>query len=142
MLTLAENHARRLGHGPVEPEHVLLGLSEEGQGVAAHVFQCLGADFDCLQREVERLAPPRPTDAGKPIMLSDAAGRLLISAIEELGPLGHQYIGTEHLALAISRVSSGVIPAVLVALGVSPAAIRRETYGLLGHLELAAREAE
>jgi hypothetical protein len=48
-------------------------------------------------------------------------------------PLRHNYVGTEHLVLAVAQVGEGLVPAVLARLGVATAAIRRLVYKILGH---------
>ncbi len=44
------DEVRRLGHGRVGTEHILLGLAREGQGVAAGILDRLGIDLEQLQR--------------------------------------------------------------------------------------------
>src|SRR5262245_990329 len=56
---------------------------------------------------------------------------LLAIAKEELAPLGHRYVGTEHLLLAITRCSTGQGVAVLASAGVAPAKLREQVYCLL-----------
>ncbi|HHY47436.1 MAG TPA: ATP-dependent Clp protease ATP-binding subunit [Firmicutes bacterium] len=70
VLELAMDEARRLGHGYIGTEHILLGLIREGEGVAAQVLLNLGADLDKVRKEVISLlgATPAPgmAAAGKP----------------------------------------------------------------------------
>ena len=49
-LALAVDEVRRLGHGRVGTEHILLGLAREGQGVAAGILDRLGIDLEQLQQ--------------------------------------------------------------------------------------------
>jgi ATP-dependent Clp protease ATP-binding subunit ClpA len=49
--------ARRMGHNYVGTQHLLLGLILEGEGIAAHVLQDLGATTDAVRAEIERLLP-------------------------------------------------------------------------------------
>ncbi len=53
VLMLAEKEARRLGHNYIGTEHLLLGLIQEGQGVAAQVLQSLGIGLEKVRQEVE-----------------------------------------------------------------------------------------
>lgn len=52
LLELSVIEARNLGHNFVGPEHMLLGILSEGEGVAVAVLQNLGIDFDRLRDEV------------------------------------------------------------------------------------------
>src|SRR5258708_2214805 len=55
VLEIAFEEARRMGHNYVGTEHLLLGLHREGEGIAAHVLEDLGATLDKVQAEIERL---------------------------------------------------------------------------------------
>jgi ClpA/ClpB-like protein len=55
VIELSFNEARRLGHDYVGTEHLLLGLLLEGEGIAAHVLEDLGATLAKVRAEIERL---------------------------------------------------------------------------------------
>src|SRR6266851_3931222 len=55
VIEISFEEARRLGHNYVGSEHLLLGLLSEGEGIAAHVLQDLGANLDKVRAEIERL---------------------------------------------------------------------------------------
>ena len=55
VLELALDESRRLKHNYVGPEHLLLGLICEGEGVAARVLQAMGADLERMRSQVVRL---------------------------------------------------------------------------------------
>jgi ATP-dependent Clp protease ATP-binding subunit ClpC len=55
VLELALQESRALGHNYIGTEHILLGLIQEGDGVAAHVLSELGADLDGVREQVIRL---------------------------------------------------------------------------------------
>jgi ATP-dependent Clp protease ATP-binding subunit ClpC len=48
----ARDEARQLRHGYIGTEHLLLGLIEEGDGLAGQVLLALGADLDTARRRV------------------------------------------------------------------------------------------
>jgi ATP-dependent Clp protease ATP-binding subunit ClpC len=52
LLELSMVEARNLGHNHVSPEHMLLAIIREGEGVAAGALQALGVDFSKLAREI------------------------------------------------------------------------------------------
>ena len=58
VMQLANRHAWRLQHEYVGTEHMLLGLLEEGGGVAAKVFAALGIDPARLTQDIEQLVRP------------------------------------------------------------------------------------
>jgi hypothetical protein len=55
VIELAIDEARRLGHGYIGTEHLLLGLVREGEGIAAGVLESLGVSLDRTRTEVIRL---------------------------------------------------------------------------------------
>src|SRR5579884_1409075 len=55
VIELAVDEARRMNHPSIGTEHLLLGLLEEGQGIAAGVLQSLGLNLDKVRRETLRL---------------------------------------------------------------------------------------
>ncbi len=59
VMHLAHQEAHRFNHEYIGTEHLLLGLIEEGSGVAAYVIKDLGVDLDKIRLDVERLILPR-----------------------------------------------------------------------------------
>ena len=58
VLELSLREALRLGHPYIGPEHILLGLLTEGQGVAVEVLRVLGAPPERVRAQVLELVPP------------------------------------------------------------------------------------
>jgi len=52
VIELAIDESRTLGHGYIGPEHLLLGLVREGEGIAAGVLESLGVNLDRVRHEV------------------------------------------------------------------------------------------
>ena len=76
-LTLAQDEAKRLGHGVIGTEHLLLGLLREGQGTAAKVLTRMGVDLDQMRQMVEEaMGPERPMSAAS-LQLGGATKRVL-----------------------------------------------------------------
>jgi ATP-dependent Clp protease ATP-binding subunit ClpC len=103
-MTLAKEEVERLNHDYLGTEHILMGLLKEGTGVAAHVLKHLGADMDKLRTEIERLAPPSSevVTVGEP-PFTPTAKKTLQFAFEEAKAMSVEYVGTEHLLLALLR---------------------------------------
>lgn len=129
VMFLAESQAKQWGLEAVEPEHVLLGLAQEGTGVAANVLKSLGADY---KRLVETSALPWREPAAN-VYWSMATDQLIESAMEEARHLGHNYIGTEHLLLAVCRLTEGNALHLLAQCGIQQAEVRLEVLNLLGY---------
>lgn len=63
VLELALRYALSLGHNYVGPEHILLGLLHEKEGVAPHIFATLGIQASRVEEIVKRRLQERPTAA-------------------------------------------------------------------------------
>lgn len=134
VLALAQDEARRLNHSNVGPEHLLLGLAREGDGVAAKVLAHAGVSLDATRHAVESIlgrgvrvltAEPQP---------SVQTRQAIVRAADEAERLGHRYIGTEHLLLALARERDGIAAGalgVLGVLGVDLAGLRTRTVQML-----------
>jgi ATP-dependent Clp protease ATP-binding subunit ClpC len=131
VLTIAGEFARDSRSSTVEAEHLLFALAAEGRGVAAHTLRSMGVDALAIRACLERLSPASCGEVSRPEVGID---QLLRWAQEELKPLGHSYIGTEHLLLALTHVSSGRCSAAMAALRLAPRQIREEVYSILGYV--------
>jgi ATP-dependent Clp protease ATP-binding subunit ClpC len=128
-MTMAWLQAKRLGHATVEPEHVLLGLAEERDGVAGNVLKNLGASY----KRLEEFATPSSPNPINVAPWSEAIHHLIEAALEEAYHLNHNYIGTEHLLLAVCRLTDGSAQHLLAQCGMQQADVRLEVLNILGH---------
>jgi ATP-dependent Clp protease ATP-binding subunit ClpC len=126
VLSLAHEEAERLRQPYINTEHLLLGLILEEGGVAGRALRDLGLDSDRVREVVEHLSGYGLQESGI-IELSTGAQQILEFAIEDARTLGHQFIGTEHLLLGLTRVTEGMALEVLKKLGVTPEQVRRQT---------------
>src|SRR5580704_4348146 len=127
VIKLAKKEAQRLNHNYLGTEHVLLGLLKLGQGIAVNVLRNFNLDYDIIRAEVERLVGfgPEIQVYGDPA-LTGKVKKAFEFANEEAAALNHNYVGTEHLLLALLRQSDGVAAQVLENLNVNLKDIRRE----------------
>ncbi len=127
VLSLAQEEAERLQHSYIGTEHLLLGLLREEGGVAGRVLRRLGLDQKKIEVLVERKTRSGQRAPFSKLDLSPGTKKVLELAVEEARRLGHHYIGTEHLLLALARHNEGVAVDVLKALSISPEEIRKQT---------------
>lgn len=106
-LAQAEEEARRLNGSSVQPEHIFLGLVGQHEGVAGSVLAHLGVTLDAARQKVESLAPAADRPArSRGIGFSRGAKRVLVLALAEARRLRHNYIGTEHMLLALFQLDN------------------------------------
>jgi ATP-dependent Clp protease ATP-binding subunit ClpA len=128
---LAQEQARLLDHNYVGTEHLLLGLLDEGEGVAAKALASLGISLEAVRAQVEELiGHGHSTPAGHIPFTPRAKKALALSLREALG-LGHNYVGTEHLLLGLAREGEGVAAELLVGFGAGHARLRDQVLQVL-----------
>ena len=114
---LAQAAASELGHNYVGSEHILLGLSREGGGVAAKILREAGLDsqliYDLIVKNIGRGARYEAPLQG----LTPNAKHIVETAVMEANRLGHGYVSTEHLLLGILREYDSVAARLIMATG-------------------------
>jgi ATP-dependent Clp protease ATP-binding subunit ClpC len=131
VVVLAAEEARGLNHDHIGTEHLLLGLIDEGNGIAARTLASLGISPDAVR---ERLQPGLQTGRqplSGHIPFSNPAKKALDLSLSESLQMGHDYIGTEHLLLGLLAERDGLASRVLVELGADHGRVRDEVVRLL-----------
>lgn len=116
----AQEEGQRLGHTAIGTEHLLLGIIA-GEGAAAEVLANLGVSLERAREAVLTLYAPTEAQTTE---LTPLAKRTIELAFEEARAINHNYIGTEHLLLAITRLHESVAFLALEKLGVEISQIR------------------
>jgi ATP-dependent Clp protease ATP-binding subunit ClpC len=132
-LDLAQAAARRHGHPDVGPEHVLLGVLDEGTNLALKVLLALDVEPDDLHQElVASLAEAGTGPAsGGDLPLTPLAKEALEATTREALTFGHNYIGCEHLLLGLLATEEGLASQVLRRMGVERTSARRAVTNVL-----------
>ena len=120
-MVAAQDEARALGQDHVGTEHVLLGILATEAGAAAKVLAAVGVEAEAVRAIAER-GSGSPSDQ---LPFSPEAKKALELALREALALKHEYIGTEHLLLALADDE------VLRQLGADGERIRAEIHRLL-----------
>ncbi len=131
-LNLAVQSAEQFGHSYVGTEHVLLGLLQEGSGVAYAALTSCGVTADSISQRIQANeiggAPTHLTaDAFTP-----RTKRVLRSAVAVAARVGSSYVGTEHLLIALVSDSDSYAVGFLNEAGVSMQALVQAIQNRLG----------
>ncbi len=129
----AQQEAKRLGHDMIGPEHILLGLLKEEDSVAIKILKNLNIDLNELKKEVER----RSRQGGNTLLLDispnpDKYQKIIDYSKEEAKRLKHNYVGTEHILLALLRDNNNLAGAALSNFSVNYSVIKGEILRILG----------
>ncbi|NLO82537.1 MAG: ATP-dependent Clp protease ATP-binding subunit [Clostridiales bacterium] len=130
-LVFAQEEARNLGHNYVGTEHLLLGLVREEEGVASQVLRQLGADVSKIRSQVEALVGRGNYNFSEGFGYTPRTKRIMELSFYEARNLGHNYIGTEHLLLALIREGEGVAARILKDLDIDLQDVREQLINVL-----------
>jgi len=100
VLILATRAARTRSCEYVGTEHILLGLIDENDGVAAQTLKSLAVSDDALDNQLPATGRSQHPQSGD-IPFTPSAKKILAQSLRETSLLGHDHIGTEHLLLAL-----------------------------------------
>lgn len=134
VMNYSRQEAQRLNSEFIGTEHMLLGIIDEGGGVAAKVLKNLNIDLKRVRQEIEKLITPStsPTVTLGQLPFSPRAKRVIELAGEAASMLGHDIIGTEHLLLGLLKENEGIAAQVLINLGLKLDEVRDMVLEVLG----------
>ena len=130
---LAQEEAKRFHSEQSLPEHVILALLKDGEGVAVKALQRVKINVAEMQLEIER-SVPKGTGG---LILGDVpaskrARKMLETSADEASGMGHELIGTEHFLLAAAREREGVVLRYLQKFNVTPNMLREAVIRING----------
>jgi ATP-dependent Clp protease ATP-binding subunit ClpA len=131
-ISLSRQEAQRLRSPFIDTEHLLLGILEEGNGVAVKVLNELRLDPSTVRGEIEKhLTPSSAEEVPRgQHPFSPGSKRTIELAAESAKALGQLVIGTEHLLLGLLR-DEGIAGTVLVGLGLEEESVRAKVLEVL-----------
>jgi cytochrome P450 len=112
-ITAALEEAARRGHNEMLPEHLLLAIARDPECAAAFMLQRCGVFPQQIVTEIEPALSNGTARVQRAASISSPTMHLLDVAVGEADRLGDQHIGTEHVALALTRINSNVASQVL-----------------------------
>lgn len=116
----AREAARDAGNDEIAPEHLLLGLLTEPKALAAQTLTAQGVTLAAVRKAANAALPARTSPVPADIPYDPRTRKALKLTLREALRLGHNYIGTEHLLLALLELDGGL--PVLLELGVTKTA--------------------
>jgi hypothetical protein len=103
----AHNQAKGAGHAEGLPEHLVLGLLSEDEGLAAKAITAQGVTLDAVREAALAALPPAAAEVPEMVPYGPAAKKVLELTFREALRLGHNYVGTEHILLALLEFENG-----------------------------------
>ncbi len=130
---LSQEVAKRLRNDKIEVEHLLIAIIIDNENRAVSALRELGVDTERLKFDLENAIrnPMGPINMGS-LPFSQNVKKILDVALEEAKRLGHNYIGPEHILIAMMSGYSGIAYIILENNGITLDALRR-TVGRLSN---------
>ncbi len=128
----AYEEAVRLDHCYVGTEHLLLGIVREKSSIGSKALRDLGLNLPLVRKAVEtKIGRGDIPVVARSLPCTPLAKQALYAARDEAKSLGHNYVGTEHLLLALSRSREGVAAQILRDSGITHQRLRGTLIGFL-----------
>ncbi len=121
VIMASQELAQSNNHSQIEPEHLLLALLQQEDGVAGEILRQVGADPATVAGQLEGELARRPKAYGSNVQpgLSGQASRVLQDAYAEASQMKDDYVSTEHILLALAGSNGGNVAKLLGRLGIT-----------------------
>ncbi|MGH3938529.1 MAG: Clp protease N-terminal domain-containing protein [Pseudonocardiaceae bacterium] len=119
VVVAAQNEARTANNNEICPEHLTLGLLSEPDGLGARAIVAQSVPLDTVRQTATATLPPAADQVPELIPFAPRTRKALELTFREALRMGHNYIGTEHILLALLELDDGT--GVLAGLGVDKA---------------------
>jgi ATP-dependent Clp protease ATP-binding subunit ClpB len=130
----AQGLATQYNHSQIDPEHLLLSLLQQTDGVVPQIVQKLENSPQALQQRLESDLTARPKVYGTTaqVGLSRALQEILQAAEREAGQMRDDYVSTEHLLISLTDSRAGQVAQFLAAFGITKDATLRALTAIRG----------
>lgn len=130
-INLAAESAMELGHNYVGTEHMLLGLIKEGDGVAAKILESNDINEENVTEAIREMLGTGEPVKEMPNSFTPRTKYVVQRSAVEARRLGHNYVGTEHLLIALLRETSSIAAKILISLGANPQKLYSDVLNML-----------
>ena len=117
VIEIANDISIELGHNYIGTEHILYGLVKEGEGIAGKVLTNKGINDEKVKAKIEELLG-KGDEIKESLGFTPRTKKVLENAFLEAKRIGYNFIGTEHLLLAIMKEGDCVATRVIIELNV------------------------
>ena len=134
VLAASQELVRRFRHSQWDVEHILMALLEQTSGLTSDILQKLGVDAAAVKARVEAGLDSAPKMAyeAEQIYATPRIARLLEGAAREADRLKDEFIGIEHLLIAIAGEGQGEAVTILSEFGIDQEKIYRALQDIRG----------
>jgi len=133
-LALSQELVRQYHHNQWDVEHILLALLQQEKGLVGDILRELGVDVEAVRRQVEAVLEksPKVTYETAQIYATPRIAQLITKASNEADRLKDEFIGTEHLLIAMVGEEKGEAASILKSAGVDQEKVYRALQDVRG----------
>lgn len=131
VMVYSQEEAIALNHNYIGTEHILLGLIREGEGIAARVLNSKGVSLEASRQQVEAVLGKGEQQVEQIMGYTPRTKTVIELSVEEARGMGHNYVGTEHLLLALLHEGEGVAAQLMLAAGLTYNGIKQEILAMM-----------
>ncbi|MBV7695991.1 Clp protease N-terminal domain-containing protein [Streptomyces sp. TRM70350] len=136
----SHSEAKHARHAEGLPEHLVLGLLADPEGLGAKAITAQGVTLEAVREAAEAVLPPSAEEAPELVPYGSDSKKVLELTFREALRLGHNYIGTEHILLALLEFENG--RGVLSGLGITKQGVEEYVAEALAQFAQQAKEGE
>ena len=129
---VAHEQCKALGGTEGLPEHLVLGLLGEPDSIGTRAITAQGVSLDTVREAAVAALPPAADEVPELVPYGSDAKKVLELTFREALRLGHNYVGTEHLLLALLEFENG--EGVLSELGITKPATEQNIAAALAKI--------
>ncbi|GAA2641607.1 Clp protease N-terminal domain-containing protein [Streptomyces spororaveus] len=107
VVVTSQNEARAAGNTEIRTEHLVLGLMAEADGLAGLVLRAQEVSPDDVRAAATAALPPAQAELPALVPFDASAKKALELTFREALRLGHDFVGTEHILLALLELENG-----------------------------------
>ena len=130
VLEIAKEFSITHNYSFVGTEHILYGLVKEGEGLASKILSSQGLKPEYVEDEILRIDGVMNTLESDP-EFTPRAKRIIENSAKEAMRMGQNYVGTEHILLALMREIDSVAVRILIDTNIDPQRIFADLLRLL-----------
>ena len=135
VIEISNDISIELGHNYIGTEHILYGLAKEGEGIAAKVLLNKGITPEKIVKKIEEIVG-KGNEIEETLGFTPRTKRILENAFLETKKIGSNFIGTEHLLLAILKESDCLAVKIILELNVEIPKIYNEIAKVVNEEEI------
>ncbi|MBB6173230.1 hypothetical protein HNR23_003290 [Nocardiopsis mwathae] len=121
----SQSEAQAAGNTEIRPEHLVLGLLTESEGLAARAIVAQNVTLQAVREAATAALPPAADEVPGLVPFDAQSKKALELTFREALRMGHGYVGTEHILLGLLEVEDG--SGVLSGLGIAKAGVEQIT---------------